>query len=118
MEKVLSRNEVLSYDQEETKITCIMGRCYITQEGDPQDYFLDPEDTFFSTRGKKIVIGALDQTCIRVENEIEEKQEKTTPMKYNSSVRFKGRVQKMEYICKKYKSTHKLKKEKTEALCH
>lgn len=47
-------------------VTCTSGRLWITQEGDPADYVLEPDESLVLSGAGRTVVGGIDEAAYRV----------------------------------------------------
>lgn len=62
MDIVLNTGEIVCIDGDARSLTvsCQMGKLWVTQAGDPNDYIVRPGENFIITRKGKIAVTALD----------------------------------------------------------
>jgi len=76
MEIMLNNGELVCIDGDARNliVSCQVGRLWVTQPGDPNDYLVTSGENFIITRKGKIAVTALDDTRLRFTQPVELKQ--------------------------------------------
>jgi hypothetical protein len=76
MDIVLNYGEIVCIDGDARNLTvsCQVGKLWVTQSGDPNDYMLSPGENFIITRKGKIAVTAFDDARLRFTDPVEMKQ--------------------------------------------
>ena len=65
-EQALARNQLLALPDADASLLCLDGGLWLTREGDIEDYFLSPGQSFAVRRGDRAVVQALLSSRIRL----------------------------------------------------
>ena len=76
MDIVLKNGEIVCIDGDarELRISCHIGKLWITQPGDPTDYLIGPGDFFAVSRKGRIAVTALDESSAHFSSPVELKR--------------------------------------------
>ena len=76
MDIVLNHGEIVSIDGDARNLTvsCQVGKLWVTQTGDPNDYVVTPGENFIITRKGKIAVTALADARLSFIDPVEMKQ--------------------------------------------
>ena len=65
-EQALAKNQLLALPDADASLLCLDGGLWLTREGDIEDYFLSPGQSFAVRRGDRAVVQALQPSRIRL----------------------------------------------------
>ena len=66
LEQALAKHQLLALPDADATLLCLAGEFWLTREGDIEDYFLKPGQSFAVRRGDRAVVQALQPSRMRL----------------------------------------------------